>query len=140
LGEGAFGPVVLAKGSLPRGPEQLYALKALKKRSMTSSDIWEIMAEKEALMLTSGHPFITTLYSCFQNKKHIFFGMEYMSGGDLKEMDEAEIFRDKRKKITAEITLPVQFPHKHCILYREIKLENVLVASNGHCEIADFGL
>jgi hypothetical protein len=61
LVEGAFGTVVLAKGSPPGGPEQLYALKALKKRSITSSNIWEITAEKEALMLTSGHPFITTL-------------------------------------------------------------------------------
>jgi len=31
LGEGAFGTVVLAKGNLPGGPEQLYAIKALKK-------------------------------------------------------------------------------------------------------------
>jgi len=84
LGEDAFGTVVLAKGKLPGGPEQLYDIKALKKRSITSSNICEIMAEKEALILTSGHPFITTLYSCFQNKDRIFFVMEYMSGGDLK--------------------------------------------------------
>ena len=31
LGEGAFGTVVLTKGKLPGGPEQLYAIKALKK-------------------------------------------------------------------------------------------------------------
>jgi len=73
LGEGGFGTVVLAKGKLVGGPEQLYAIKALKKRGINSSNICEIMAEKEALMLTSGHPFITTLYSCFQNKNHIFF-------------------------------------------------------------------
>jgi hypothetical protein len=73
LGEGGFGTVVFARGKLPGGPEQLFALKALKKRGITTGNICEIMAEKEALMLTSGHPFIMTLYSCFQNKDHIFF-------------------------------------------------------------------
>ena len=74
LGEGAFGTVVLARGKLPVGPEQLYAMKALKKRNITSSTICDIMTENEALMLTSGHPFVTTLYSCFQNKACLNFG------------------------------------------------------------------
>jgi hypothetical protein len=46
----------------------LYAIKALKKQSITYSRIFEIFAEKEALILTSGYAFITTLHSCFQNK------------------------------------------------------------------------
>jgi novel protein kinase C epsilon type len=100
------------------------------------------MAEKEAFMLTSGHPFITTMYSCFQNKEHLFFVMEYMSGGNLKEqMDEAEVFSKKRVKFyAAEITLAIQFLHQHGNLHRDLKLENVLVGSDGHCKIACFGL
>jgi novel protein kinase C epsilon type len=72
LGEVRFGTVLLASGKVPGAPEQLFALKALKKRGITTSNIFEIMAEKETLILTSGHPFITTLYSCFQNKDHNF--------------------------------------------------------------------
>jgi serine/threonine protein kinase len=142
LGEGAFGTVVLAKGNLRGGPEQLCAIKALKKRGITSSNICEIMAEKEALMLTSGHPFITTLHSCFQNSDHIFFVMEYVSGGDLQEqLNELQVFCERRTKFyAAEITLAVQFLHQHGILHRDLKLENVLVGSDGHCKIADFGL
>ena len=69
----------LGQWSLPEesyleGPEQLYAMKAFKKRNITSSTICDIMAEKEALMLTSGHPFVTTLYSCFQNEACLNFG------------------------------------------------------------------
>jgi serine/threonine protein kinase len=141
LGKGAFGTVVLAKGNLPGGPE-LCAIKALNKRNITSSNICEIMAEKEALMLTSDHPFITTLYSCFQNRGHIFFVMEYMSGGDLKnQLDGVEVFSEKRTQFyAAEITLAVQFLHQHGILHRDLKLENVLLGSDGHCRIADFGL
>ena len=131
LGEHRFGTVVLAKGKLLGGLEQLYAIKALKKRTITPSNICDIMAEKEALMLTSGHPFIMTLYSCFQNKDHIFFVMEFMSGGDLKDqLNKVEFFSEKRATFYAvEITLAVQFLHQHGILHPDLKLENVLVGS-----------
>jgi novel protein kinase C epsilon type len=68
--------------------------------------------------------------------------MEYMSGGDLwEQLDEVEVFSEKRAKFyAAEITLAVQFLHQHGILHRDLKLENVLVGSDGHCKIADFGL
>ena len=93
-------------------------------------------------MLTSGHPFINTLYSCFQNKEHLFYVMEFRSGGDLKkQLDEVDFFSENRTKFyAAEITLAVQFLHQHGILHRDLKLENVLVDSDGHCKIADFGL
>jgi serine/threonine protein kinase len=57
------------------------------------------MAEKGTLVLTTGHLFITTVYSSFQNKEHTFFVMEYVSGGDLKELlYEVGIFSEKRAK------------------------------------------
>ena len=142
LGEGGFGTVVLAKGKLLGGPEELYAIKAVKKRRITCSNIRYIMAEKEALILISGHPFITTMYCCFQNEEHLFFVMDFVSGGDLKDqLNKAEFFSEKRTQFyAAEITLAVQFLHQHGILHRDLKLENVLVGSDGHCKIADFGL
>jgi novel protein kinase C epsilon type len=73
LGEGSFGKVVLATGPLLGGPERLCAIKAVKKGGMTSHNISEVFTEKRALMLTADHPFITTLYACFQNKVFINF-------------------------------------------------------------------
>ena len=68
LGEGGFGLVFLAEGRLPDGPNEKYAIKALRKKGITSSNICNIFTEKEALKISSGCPFITTLYACFQNK------------------------------------------------------------------------
>jgi novel protein kinase C epsilon type len=58
--------------------------------------------------------------------------MEFMSGGDLKEhMYEVEVFSEKRAKFyIAEITLAIQFLHRHGILHQDLKLENVLVGSD----------
>ena len=69
LGQGGFGTVVLAKKKLPGGPEQLYAIKAVKKKRFSwLCSICPAMGEREVLILASGHPFIVTLHSCFQNK------------------------------------------------------------------------
>ena len=68
--------------------------------------------------------------------------MEFISVGDLKEqLNEVEFFSEKRATFhAAEISLAVQFLHHRRILLRDLELENVLVDSDGHCKIANFGL
>jgi novel protein kinase C epsilon type len=74
LCKGAFGTVVLAKRKLPGEREQLCAIKALKKKHFTRfKSISLTITEKAALILASGHPFITSLYSCFENKIYLNF-------------------------------------------------------------------
>ena len=67
LGEGGFGRVMLVKKT--DGSEQRFAMKAIKKSFIISccSSSYTI-SEKEALVLATGHPFITTLHWCFQTK------------------------------------------------------------------------
>jgi novel protein kinase C epsilon type len=65
LGEGSFGKVILVKKKAPDESDQRFAIKAMKK---SLCGVTFPVTEKEALVLASGHPFITTLYSCFQTK------------------------------------------------------------------------
>jgi hypothetical protein len=54
------------------GSDQPFAIKDMKKSHITSCcNVSSNITEKEALALASGHPFIMTLYSCFQ-KEAIF--------------------------------------------------------------------
>jgi serine/threonine protein kinase len=111
LGQEGFGKVVLAKKKLPGGPEQLYAIKAVEKKGLTTlSRFRQAMVEKDAMRLASGHPYIVTLHSFFQNKRHLFFVMDYLSEGGLRQqLKQAGIFSKTRTQFyAAEITVALQ--------------------------------
>jgi len=66
LGEGGFRKMILAK---KKATDQRFAVKFMKKCHIISCcSVSYTIIEKEALILASGHPFITMLYSCFQTK------------------------------------------------------------------------
>jgi serine/threonine protein kinase len=69
LGEGGFGKVVLVRKKAPDGTGLHFAMKVVKKSHINNcGNMSYTVSEKEALVLASGHPFITTLYACFQTQ------------------------------------------------------------------------
>ena len=69
LGEGGFGKVILVKKKPSDGSVQHFAITVLKKsHNISCCSVTYTVTDKKALVLASGHPFITILYSCFQTR------------------------------------------------------------------------
>ena len=89
-----------------------------------------------------GHPFIVSLFSCFQTEANLFFVLEYAQGGDLKKLLKANtiLWDPIASFYAAEIAIAIQFPHSKGVVHRDLKLDNVLLDKEGHVKVTDLGL
>ncbi|KAF3914183.1 Phototropin-2 [Orbilia brochopaga] len=141
LGKGNFGKVMLAE---TKATKQLYAIKVLKKEFIIENDeVESIRSEKRVFLIANKerHPFLLNLHACFQTETRVYFVMEYISGGDLMLHIQRGQFGTKRAQFyAAEVCLALKYFHENGVIYRDLKLDNILLTLDGHIKIGDYGL
>eukprot|EP00183_Erythrolobus_madagascarensis_P001814 CAMPEP_0185850844 /NCGR_PEP_ID=MMETSP1354-20130828/4821_1 /TAXON_ID=708628 /ORGANISM="Erythrolobus madagascarensis, Strain CCMP3276" /LENGTH=624 /DNA_ID=CAMNT_0028551569 /DNA_START=231 /DNA_END=2105 /DNA_ORIENTATION=+ len=142
LGKGASGKVFLVKDKLTG--EQL-ALKVIEKSSVyeTNDAYRHALDERLVLELATEHPFILNLNFAFQSDKRLYLVTEYCAGRDLFDYLKARgrpLPEKRARRLVSEIILALEHIHSLGVIYRDLKLENVLLDAQGHVRVADFGL
>ncbi|KAL8426234.1 hypothetical protein Efla_005465 [Eimeria flavescens] len=139
IGKGSYGKVMLVKFEQDG---QLYALKVLLKESLLRRSQVQHTRTERAVLEVISHPFIVQMHFAFQTPKKLYFVLEYCPGGELFfHLQRERKFTESRARFyAAELLLALEHLHRHNVIYRDLKPENVLLDAEGHVRLTDFGL
>ncbi|KAM6311409.1 ribosomal protein S6 kinase alpha-5 isoform 4-T4 [Aegotheles albertisi] len=119
-------------------------MKVLKKATIVqkAKTTEHTRTERQVLEHIRQSPFLVTLHYAFQTDTKLHLILDYINGGELfTHLSHREKFSENEVQIyIGEIVLALEHLHKLGIIYRDIKLENILLDSDGHVVLTDFGL
>lgn len=139
IGKGSYGKVFLVEH---KETKKVYAMKVLKKAAILDERGKERVITERDIIMQIKHPFIVRLHYSFQTEKKLFFILDFLNGGDLyTHIVTGGKFSEKRARFyTAELILALDHLHKNGIVYRDLKPQNIIIDSDGHIKLTDFGL
>ncbi|XP_041982040.1 atypical protein kinase C isoform X4 [Aricia agestis] len=140
IGRGSYAKVLMVELKRTR---RVYAMKVIKKALVTDDeDIDWVQTEKHVFETASNHPFLVGLHSCFQTPSRLFFVIEFVRGGDLMfhMQRQRRLPEEHARFYAAEISLALHFLHERGVIYRDLKLDNVLLDHEGHIKLTDYGM
>ena len=154
LGTGAYGKVFLARKKTGMDKGQLFAMKVLKKATIVQKrkTTEHTKTERQVLATIRQSPFLVTMHYAFQTPSKLHLVLDYINGGELfTHLYQREKFTENEVRIyIGEIVLALEHLHKvnrhfdllilvtnpqylqNGIIYRDIKLENILLDGEGH--------
>lgn len=139
LGEGSFGKVYLVELNDKKMP---YAMKVLEKQLVVDRNQVKNTNTERTVAGNVKSRYISTLRYAFQDKARLYLVSDYYAGRELfyRIRSEGCLHEEHAKFYAAEMVLAIDSLHKMGVVYRDLKPENVMVNSDGHIKLIDFGL
>jgi len=138
IGKGGMGEVYLAKDAIL---DRKVALKFLPDELEGDSRTRDRFIREAKSAAALDHPFICKIYETGEWRGKAFIAMEYIEGHTLQNRIEQESLGLKNAiRISLEIAEALENAHRAGIVHRDLKPANIMITSQGHTKVMDFGL
>ena len=88
------------------------------------------------------HPNIVGVYDWGQEGGTYYIVMEYVNGRTVADIlrSDGSLLPQRAADIISDVASALGFAHRNGVVHRDVKPGNIMVTSNGHVKVADFGI
>ena len=139
LGQGGMANVYLA---LDRILNREVAIKILKSDMSSDPVSLERFSREAHASARISHPNIVDIYDVGNDGDKHFIVMEYVKGYTLKQLIKRRGAIPPREAVwmIKQLASALMEAHKHGLIHRDVKSQNVLIKADGTIKLADFGI
>ncbi|CAB3375264.1 Hypothetical predicted protein [Cloeon dipterum] len=135
LGEGSYGSVYKA---VHKESGQVLAIKQVP----VDTDLQEIIKEI-SIMQQCDSPYVVKYYGSYFKNTDLWIVMEYCGAGsvsDIMRLRKKTLSEEEISTIMSDTLKGLEYLHLRRKIHRDIKAGNILLNSEGHAKLADFGV
>ena len=139
IGQGAMGVVYLAEDPLLKRRLAIKVVRAVGEEREVALERFKREAEVSAQL---NHPNIVTIYDVGDEPKMgPFLAMEFVEGQSLgKHIRDGSLDPESSFNVLIQTMRALRAAHRHAIIHRDVKPDNILVGEDGRVKLMDFGI
>lgn len=139
IGVGTVGTIFEARH---KQDNQQVAVKLLSPAVSQNQIVVSRFAREMMILEKLAHPNILAYYGGGEHDGQLFFIMELVRGGTLKDMlsTSGTLTWKETAEVVRQLAAALQHAHNHGIIHRDLKPGNVFVTEAGQLKLGDFGI
>ena len=139
LGRGGMGAVYKAR---QLALDRFVAIKLLPLEISVDPAFADRFRREARAMAKLNHPNIIAVHDFgTTDEGHLFFAMEFVEGANLHDIiQKVGLDSDQALSIAAQVCTALAYAHGKGVVHRDIKPANVMIDTESHVKVADFGL
>src|SRR6266481_28065 len=138
LGRGGMGAVYLAEQP---GLGREVAIKELILSAVADPTALKRFLQEAQVMARTSHPNLVQVHDLEQIGDANYIVLEFVRGRSLRDMvNQGPVPLPQTFAVMHGVMQALDYAHKHAIVHRDMKPENVLLSDDGMVKVADFGI